>query len=447
MSLTVALNTAVSGLLANQEAIAATSENIANVNSTDFARREARFTTDAIPDQFSGVQVEIERAGIDSFLQNAQFSSASDAGAAQTISDALSRIEASLGAPGDNLSFANELDEAFAAFTTLNAAPSSLPARAVAVAELDGAFAAFSRTLTAIDLESTGADGRLEADVERANALLQQVFDLNQIAPNSNGAGDQITGRLRELASLIDISVTSSDNGQVSVSTTDGQLLVSASTVRTLGVSTGEITSVGFATSDGSAITSINASITGGTIGGLLQLRNSETGALRDTVANAARDIAAAINAEFAQNAPVGSLTGEGAGPLIIETPDGLFTVNPDIIADPSSLAIARPADGGVGGPNDGAGAAAIANLSSSDAARGAIEAIGEIGAAVQSANDRSAIAATFASEIETRVSNASGVNLDQELANLIQFQRSFSANARVIAAVDELYVSILNIL
>ena len=49
MSITVALNTAVSGLLANQQAIGATSENIANVNSPNFVRREVSFFTDAIP--------------------------------------------------------------------------------------------------------------------------------------------------------------------------------------------------------------------------------------------------------------------------------------------------------------------------------------------------------------------------------------------------------------
>ena len=137
MSLTVALNTAVSGLFANQEAIAATSENIANVNTPNFSRREVNFETDAIAGQFAGVNVETTRAGVDRFLQAAGFGGSADAGRTSVVADAIARVEASLGTPGDNLSFANELDEAFAAFTLLSADPSSTATRANALAALD----------------------------------------------------------------------------------------------------------------------------------------------------------------------------------------------------------------------------------------------------------------------------------------------------------------------
>ncbi len=140
MSLTVALNTAVSGLFANQQAIAATAENIANINTPNFSRREVNFFTDAIPGQFAGVNVDIARAGANRFLQSAGFAGAADAGASSVVADAIARVEASLGAPGENLSFANKLNDAFAAFAELSAAPSSIASKAVAVAALDAAF-------------------------------------------------------------------------------------------------------------------------------------------------------------------------------------------------------------------------------------------------------------------------------------------------------------------
>ena len=445
MSLTVALNTAVSGLLANQEAIAATSENIANVNSPDFVRREARFTTDAIPNQFSGVQVDIQRAGADQFLQAQQFSSISNASQAGVVSDALARIEQSLGAPGQNISFSNELDEAFAAFTQLSATPSSTAARAVAISELDGAFAAFARTLNAIDGEITGADQRLQSRVDRVNVLLNDISNLNDLAPTSNGAVDEINARLRELSELVDVSVTRADDGRVSVTTRDGQLLVNENSVRQLSLSIGDVAQIGFAVDNDTALVSINTSLNGGEIGGLLQLRNQDAPALRGIVDTAARNIATAINSEYEQSAAVGS-SNAGILPLVVET-SGSFSVNAAILADPSSLAIARPSGDALGGANDGAGAAAIANLGSSQEARAAAETIAQIGAASREATERAATAQTFQSEIESRILGETGVNLDEELSNLILFQRSFSANARVIAAVDELYASILNIL
>ena len=427
MSLTVALNTAVSGLLANQEAIAATSENIANVNTENFSRREATFFTDAIPGQFAGVGVEIERAGVDQFLLSAGFSSASDASSTQLIADALSRIEASLGAPGENISFANELDAAFAAFTQASAAPSSTAARAVAINALDNAFAAFNRTLDAIDAETLAAADQLDTQTARANTLLEELFNLNQIVSQSDGAADQINARLSELSSLIDINVTRNDDGVVSVSTGNGSFLVNGGGFTTLAADT------------------IGGVVNGGSLGGLVALINTDLPALRGLVSDTASAIAAEINEVYSGNAQAGT-TGPGALPLIVAN-NGLFGVNEAIVADPDQLAIARPEAGGVGGINDGSGAAAIAALATGNAAGDVASAVAQLGAASQAASSAAASASTFAAEIDGRISSQSGVNLDEELANLIQLQRSFGANARVITAVDELYQTLLGIL
>ncbi len=451
MSLTVALNTAVSGLIANQQAIGATSENIANVNSPDFARRKVSFFTDAIPNQFAGVNVEVARAAANRFLQASGYGANADAASSSVVAEAIARVEASLGAPADNLSFADKLNEAFAAFAELSASPSSDAAKAVAVAALDAAFGAFSRTLDAIDSEITATDARLDAQAARANALLAEIYQLNQIVSESNGAGDEIDARLRELSSLIDISVSRADDGRVTVSTVDGQLLANAGGYSALGFLGGTSAVVTLSSVDpaSGALTQtsadINASLTGGEIGGLLALRNVELPALRGIVDGAAQGVAADINVAYAGNASVGA-TAPAITPLIVSTGSGL-AVNQAILADPSALAIARPSGGNVGGANDGSGAAAIAALADGPSAQAVAAAVTQIGAAANIAADRDAAAQVFASEIEVRRLSDAGVNLDEELSNLVLYQRAYAANARVIAAVDELYQSLLSIL
>ena len=451
MSLTVALNTAVSGLFANQNAIAATSENIANVNTENFARREARFVTDAIPGQFAGVSVDITRAGVNRFLQSAGYASASDAGATSVVADAIAHVEASLGAPGENLSFANKLDEAFAALTQLSAAPSSVAAKAVAVNALDAAFGAGNRTLGAIDGEITAADARLQTQTARANILLEEIFNLNQIVSDSNGAGDEIDARLTELSSLIDINVTRADDGRVTVATSSGQLLANAGGYAALGFTGGAAASISLSTVDpvsgaqSLVSANFNGDITDGEIGGLVALRNIELPALRQIVENAMRGVATELNNVYAGNASVG-VSAPVTTPLIVET-GGAFFVNQAILGDPAQFAAARPTGGAPGGANDGSGAAALAAIANSGAASNVATAVTQIGAAARIASDASATAASFASEIETRILSEGGVNLDEELSNLILFQRAYNANARVIAAVDELYQSLLNIL
>jgi flagellar hook-associated protein 1 FlgK len=451
MSLTVALNTAVSGLFANQTAIAATSENIANVNTANFARREATFRTDAIPDQVSGVSVEIARAAVDRFLQGAFYAGGADAAAATALADALAAIEASLGAPGENLSYANALDDAFAALAALAANPASIAARADALAALDDAFAAFGRTQDAIDNERAGALSRLSADVARANELLADIYRLNAVVPDSPGAGDLIDARLAELSRLLSISVTRNDQGQATVAGADGTILARPGGYVALGAAgAGPIQATLSAVDPASGATSLvnadaSALLASGEIAGLARLINAELPALSGRVAAAASAIAAALNAEYAQNSIVGA-AGPTSDVLIVAGAGGRLAVNAALIGDPARFAIARPSSG-VGGPNDGAGAAALAFVGGGAAARDVSQSVAEIGSAARNARTRADTAGALDGELTARLASAGGVNLDEELSNLILYQRAYGANARVIAAVDELWQTLLNVI
>ncbi|MDZ7627938.1 MAG: flagellar hook-associated protein FlgK [Parvularculaceae bacterium] len=438
MSLSVALNTAVSGLFANQTAIAATSENIANVNTPNFSRREARFQTDVIPNQFAGVDVEIVRAAADRFLQNASFGASADAAASDAIARALSAIEASLGAPGDNISFANRLDEAFAALTALGANPSSTVAKADALTALQEAFDAFARTSTAIADENGAALGRLTQDVARANALLEEIVRLNQTASQSAGAGDLIDQRLSELSSLVSIAVERGADGRVSVSLPNGALLANSAGFNALGVNAGPPTTLTLAGAD------VTSGAVSGSIRGQIALRNVELPRLATLVETTARGIATQLNAVYAGNVAVGATAPSGA-PLIVETA-GVFSVSASLLANPASFAIARPASGAPGGLNDGAGAILLSDSAATTAARAAATAVADIGSTARSAESRAETDTLLSQEIRARAAASTGVNLDEELSNLILYQRAYSANARVIAAVDELWQSLLQI-
>lgn len=438
MSLSVALSTAVSGLFANQTAIAATSENIANVNTPNFSRREARFQTDAIPNQFAGVDVEIVRAAADRFLQNASFGATADAAASDAIARALSAIEASLGAPGDNISFANRLDEAFAALTALGANPSSTVAKADALAALQEAFDAFARTSGAITEESGAALGRLNQDVARVNALLDEIFRLNQSVSQSPGAADLIDQRLTELSSLVSIAVERGADGRVSVSLPNGALLVNSAAANALSVDAGPPTAITLAGND------VTAGVVSGSIAGHVALRNVDLPRLATLVEATARGVANRLNAVYAGNVAAGATAPTGAA-LIVETA-GVFEVNNALLANPASFAIARPVGGAPGGANDGAGAILLSDIAATSEARAAASAVAEIGSRALNAERAAETDGLISSELSSRAAAAAGVNLDEELSNLILYQRAYSANARVIAAVDELWQSLLQI-
>jgi flagellar hook-associated protein 1 FlgK len=130
---------------------------------------------------------------------------------------------------------------------------------------------------------------------------------------------------------------------------------------------------------------------------------------------------------------------------LIVEAA-GVFSVNGALLADPASFAIARPSAGSPGGLNDGAGAILLADIAATPEARAAGTAVAEIGSRARNAERAAETDTLLSSELSSRAAASAGVNLDEELSNLILYQRAYSANARVIAAVDELWQSLLQI-
>jgi len=535
MSLSNIIHIATSGVLAQQTAIAATSENVANITTPDFARREIQFQADAIPGQFSGVTVEVARSAANNFLQEAVLSGASDVAALNSVAEALLRVVGSLG-------------EIVAAQTEV-------------IGSLDATFSAFQQTQTAIVGEVDRAITGLGFDIDQANELLSEVFVLNnQIAvggKQSNGPRDALGARLSALSGLLNVDVARDDIGRATVTTGEGRVLVNASGFARLSITEGtqaRLTVTGLSTNSIAQTdvgTDITTEVSGGSIGGALSLISSELPALAVLVQETETNFVNALNAASAVNtsfpppqtltagrlptdAEITGLTGRstlalldtngillgkldldfdtdtlsvngGAAIGFLASADGLAEAinvalggngSATIIDDELTIgtvagqglafaddtaglaelfgfnAIVAQSETGFGvvqelreapalfvagrltlvganlgdvvaSSNDGSGAARLFEAGRSQAARIA-GTIGEIGARANAASGRASVAQAFNNDINARLLEESGVNLEQELSNLILFQRAFNANARILSVADELYQSVL---
>lgn len=133
--------------------------------------------------------------------------------------------------------------------------------------------------------------------------------------------------------------------------------------------------------------------------------------------------------------------------------------VRSDIAADPTRLGLARLQTVAVGqkalGSGDRRGAtgyvdslAATVDLGSegtSAISRFASTVIGEVGAASARATDKREELVTRRDDAVARRDSVSGVNVDEEYAQLIVFQNSYSAAARVITTASEMYDTLLS--
>jgi flagellar hook-associated protein 1 FlgK len=87
-----------------------------------------------------------------------------------------------------------------------------------------------------------------------------------------------------------------------------------------------------------------------------------------------------------------------------------------------------------------------MANLSSTSAAGAQYAAfVRQVGADTDNADRAQSIAQAALDSAEDRRQNVSGVSLDEEMANLIRFQRGYQASARAMSSVDDLLDTLIN--
>ena len=98
----------------------------------------------------------------------------------------------------------------------------------------------------------------------------------------------------------------------------------------------------------------------------------------------------------------------------------------------------------------DGGNATAIANLRDTPMFDGAAltdgyaAAIGQIGAVAQSASYSAQVSSGLASSAQSASSAVSGVNLDEEAANLLQYQQAYQASSKMIQIAQTIFTSLI---
>jgi flagellar hook-associated protein 1 FlgK len=188
----------------------------------------------------------------------------------------------------------------------------------------------------------------------------------------------------------------------------------------------------------------ITERLTGGRLGGLVQLRDTTLAGYRQTLDDLAGALITEVNALHRTGF---DLDGNAGGVFFEPDPPGsgaasAIQVSAALAADPRLLAAS-----GDGAPGDNAVALALADLreqplaalgdSTFAAAHGDL--IAQMGLDAASAQTQRDASELFLSSLEARRDAVSGVSLDEEAADLVRFQRSFEAAAKFLRAVDEM--------
>ena len=290
-SITGALRTAQSGLLTNQAALDAVANNIANVNSAGYSRKEVQIESRVVAGSGVGVQIgEIRRTIDEGLLKNLRAEIGTfEKFAAQT--PYYERMQEMFGAPGDNISISHVIAEFTQALETLALSPEKTLDQSEMVRRASDVTQKLQEMSAAIQELRLQADEDISDTAKRITALATEIGDFNDKIIRYGSTGKDVSdlrdlrdASLDELAQLIDISYFYRADGDVVVFTSAGRTLVdnvpatlthnaASSVTATTTLAEGDLNGLYVGTAI--AGNDITNNVTGGTVKGLIDLRDT----------------------------------------------------------------------------------------------------------------------------------------------------------------------------
>jgi flagellar hook-associated protein 1 FlgK len=364
MSLNTILNVATSGMMAAQTGLRVVSDNIANINTAGYVRKQIAQSNLVSNGMGVGVNIDAIKRATDKFMAAASLNGASDSGRTGAIATAMDNAQKLFGDPTTTNNFFATLDDVYAAFSMAVDDPSSTLLRSSAVTKVEDFLSESKRITSTLSSQIKDTDNRIGADVDRVNDLLKQIDALNvditrakMSGADGTGSENVQSGLINELSTYMNVQVSDRANGGVTVRSAEGVTLAgngpATITYNQSGPANGYLTVV-TANSGGQVMP---LAVTNGEIQGLLQLRNQELPNLSDQlgefVSRAAEELNRASNASSSVPAP-NSMTGKDIG-LDANTAFANFTGKTTIAITNAAGAVVQRVDVDFG-PGPGAG-------------------------------------------------------------------------------------------
>lgn len=472
MGLSSAFAAALTGLGASTRRAEVVSSNIANAQTPGYVRRQVELASQG-DRTGQGVQVTSVRRMQDAvLLADRRLASAAAAGA-DVLAGFLTTAERALGTSEQAGALGARIDATEAALIAASAQPASDARLAEVAASLDRLVSGFRTATDQVQAARRVADTRIAAEVTTVNETLAQIALLNDTISAQDAAGrdsaallDQRQALVDRIATILPVVEIPRDRQRMALYTTGGAMLLDDSPARlgfTAAAGMNPDAPLGGLTLDGQPLrTTQDGLIGGGTLGALFELRDTLAPQMQARLDHLAADVAGRLAAVDAQGG-AGWLTDRGQ-PVAPDAAPGLagrLTLNARI--DPKAGgALWRLRDGlasDVPGPAVNGGLLSRQSQALSDprptggplspdarsASGYAAALLGQTAQARLDAETRASFAAARA-EALVAAEQAQGVDTDAELQELMQVEKSYSANAKVLKTVDDLIALLLEL-
>jgi flagellar hook-associated protein 1 FlgK len=279
-----AMGISLTALQAIQQAIAVTSNNVANANTPGYDVESIELTS-AAPQSNGSLQVGdgVNVAGVTRAFSQAETNqyntSQSALGSLNAQQNYTSQIDNLMGTTANGLTTA--LQTYYSGWSDVADNPTSTAARQALLGDAQSLASSFQSSSTQLNALNSDVNTRITDDVSQINSYAQSIAQLNQQIVQGSGGGqspntllDQRDQLVSSLSQLVGVSTTTDPNGSMNVFIGNGQPLVLQDVTTTLTTVPDQFNASELQISS-SALkgTSISNSITSGDLGGLLQAR------------------------------------------------------------------------------------------------------------------------------------------------------------------------------
>ncbi|WP_208279866.1 flagellar hook-associated protein FlgK [Massilia oculi] len=448
------INNALSGALAAQIALSASSHNIANLQTKGYTRQSALLMAVG-PDASgrsagNGVQVTSLLRFSDNYKTQAMWRANSDQGVYSQSQHYLTQLESVMGDASASLSAG--IDDFFKAINAVAGDPGSTPLRqqvltaAGLMAErFNGLNNVFNTQLTSVRQQRSALVDAANVDIATIARLNQQIIETQAGGVSASSLIDARDQAIDDLSSKMALEVSDNGDGSRDVSLKSGQALVIGSMHGTLKAAATADSPQAFSITFANSTFTLDASKMGGQLGGLTQFEINTLLPLQEDVDALAQEIVTRVNDQLRAgfNAP-GALP--NGVPLFVYTPgNGSNMIK--TVAGFKAEDLAFSSDGTPGDTGNLQKLAALKSASIDLPNIGSVllsdadtQMLGKL--AVDSKINKAALktAETVRVQSINDWQSTSGVNEDEEAVKLVEFQRMYQANMQVITIANSLF-------
>lgn len=440
---------ATGAMAADKGALEATTNNAANVNTPGYSR-EVPILQENPPVVVgnltfgTGVSLAKLESVRDPILQLRIQQETGQQGQLNSFTGALSQAQSLFTAGASDIG--SQISNLFSSISQLSTNPSSTALRQGVLTAASNLTSTFNNTASNLAAQRSNLDLNVVQSVQQVNTLTQQIAGLNgQITSLQNlgqEAGTFIDQRdvlINQLSGLIDVSEIKSDSG-ITLTTANGTALVSGTQSFSLTTQPGA-TGVQHIFSQGADITS---TLSSGTLGGLIEVRDQKIPALLTSLDTLGSGLATAFNSA---NATGFDLNGNAGGALFTPVVGAGSAANIGVaITDPAL--IAASSDGSAGSNGNLANLNAIQNQTIIAGATPTTyygNIVFSVGNDVSNGTAELQSSKLVLQQLQDQRGSISGVSLDEEAANMTQYQQAYDAAARIVTTVNQMLETVIN--